>query len=552
MRCGVLLLLGLLALTSGSRAAGPRPLAHWRLDRDGRDSAAHALHAEVQGVEFSAPGRGRFENTAVFNGRGSHLRVPPTPHLQLGRDEFSVSLWLHTDAVMTDDPGDLVTLYDPTSRVGFNLSLRTNTGVTSCQPNVRQLQFGIDAGTDPKWTDVGRPGTAILAFALGVHDGQLYAGTCGNGADDVGRVYRYEAPDQWMDCGAPDQANAISALAVHNGGLYAASSKYRFAGSALTESPNVNLGGGIYRYDGGQRWIEVGGRLPETEAVGGLVVYGGRLYASSLYRPAGFFRYERDGEWTALPVPDGKRVESLGVFNGFLWATSYDGGRVYRYDGKSWQDFGQLGENTQTYSFAVYRGQLCVGTWPSGRVYRLADDDAWEDLGRLGEELEVMGMLMHNGQLYAGTLPLAEVYRYNGGQTWTRTAQLDQTPDVKYRRAWCMAQFQGRLFCSTLPSGRIFAMDAGPCVTNDRELAPGWRHVVAVRELNALHLYVDGKSVTALRPFNGEQFDLTCDAPLLIGAGRGDSFCGRMSDLRLYRAALTAEQVASLYRDSSP
>lgn len=551
MRCSFVLFLGLLALTVGARAADPSPFAHWRLEGDGRDSAAHALHAEVKGVEFSAPGHGRAELTAGFNGRGSHLLVPASPHLQLGRGEFSVSLWLHTDAAMTDEPGDLVTLYNPLSRTGFNLSLRTNTGVTSCQPNVRQLQFGIDAATAPVWTDAGRPGNAILAFALAVHNGALYAGTCGNRADDVGRVYRYEAPDRWIDCGAPDRANAISALAAYDGRLYAASSKYRFAGSALTESPNVNLGGGIYRYDGENRWTEVG-RLAETEAVGGMAVYGGRLYASSLYRPAGFFRYERDGEWTALPVPDGKRVESLGVFNGDLWATSYDGGRVYRYDGKTWQDFGQLGENTQTYSFAVHRGRLCVGTWPSGRVYRLATDNSWEDLGRLGEELEVMGMLIHNGQLYAGTLPLAEVYRYDGGQDWTRTAQLDQTPDVRYRRAWCMAQFRGRLFCSTLPSGRIFAMDAGPCVTSDRELAAGWRHIVAVRERNALRLYVDGTQVATSQPYNGEQFDLSSDAPLLIGAGMGDSFCGRMSDVRLYRAALSAEDVSALYRESAP
>ena len=167
------------------------------------------------------------------------------------------------------------------------------------------------------------------------------------------------------------------------GKLYAASSKYRFAGSALPESENANRGGGVYRYEGEKRWTEVG-RLPDTEAVGGLVVYKGRLYASSLYKPAGFFRYESDGKWTALAVPDGKRVESLGVFNGHLWATSYDGGRVYRYDGKEWKDFGQLGDNTQTYSFAVHRGRLCVGTWPSGKVFRL-NDDRWDDLGRLGE-----------------------------------------------------------------------------------------------------------------------------------------------------------------------
>src|SRR5262249_13578809 len=191
--------------------------------------------------------------------------------------------------------------------------------------------------------------------------------TASNGRQDVGRVYRHDGPGRWYDCGAPDKCNAVSALAVHQGKLYAASSKYRFAGSALEESKNENHGGGIYRHEGGTRWAEVG-RLPATEAVGGMAVFKGRLYASSLYKPAGFFRYEADGRWAALAVPDGKRVESLGVFNGYLWATSYDGGRVYRFDGTEGKDFGQLGDNTQTYSLAVHRGRLGVGTWASGRA----------------------------------------------------------------------------------------------------------------------------------------------------------------------------------------
>jgi hypothetical protein len=531
-------------------AAEPIPFARWPLAGDARDSVSGKA-AENHGVTLSTPADGGARMTALFDGRGSHLRVPFSPQWNFGRGDFAISLWLHTAKEMADGPGDLVTLYDQERRVGFNLTLRTNAGVTSCQSNARQLQFGIDAGTEPVWTDVGRPGNAILAFALAVHDGQLYAGTCGNGAEDVGHVYRFATPDQWIDCGAPDRANAISALAAYEGRLYAASSKYRFAGSALTESPNVNLGGGIYRYEGGERWTEVG-RLPDTEAVGGLVIFNGRLYASSLYKPAGFFRYERDGEWTALPVPDGKRVESLGVFNGFLWATSYDGGRVYRFDGEAWNDMGQLAENTQTYSFAVHRGQLCVGTWPSGRVYRLAADESWEDLGRLGEELEVMGMVVHNGQLYAGTLPLAEVYRYDGGQTWTRTARLDATPDVRYRRAWCMAQYQGRLFCSTLPSGRIHALDAGPCVTYDHDLSAGWRHVVAVKDAGVLRLYVDGAEVAESQSYDPARFDLQGEAPLLIGAGLGDSFCGKMSDVRLYRQALSAADVARLHESTRP
>ena len=385
-----------------------------------------------------------------------------------------------------------------------------------------------------------------MAFALAVHDGSLYAGTSANGKDDVGHVYRYDGPGQWIDCGAPDASNAISALAAYQGKLYAASSKYRFAGSALQESENPNLGGRIFRYDGDTRWTEVG-RMPETEAIGGLVVYQGRLYASSLYRPAGFFRYEADGRWTALDVPDGKRVESLGVYNGYLWATSYDGGRVYRYDGNSWRDFGQLGDNTQTYSFAIHHGRLCVGTWPSGKVFRLTADESWEDTGRLGEELEVMGMLVHNGQLYAGTLPLAEVYRYDGGQTWTKTAQLDTTPDVKIPPRVDHGPVPGPALLQHAALGaHVHSLTAGPCVTYDRELAAGWRHVAAVKQGGTLRLYVDGQSVAESAPFEPAAFDLTTDAPLLIGAGAGDNFRGSLSDVRLYGRALSNEEIRRL------
>ncbi len=532
------LLAALLAflLTDAAPADEPQLVAHWKLAGNTDDSSGKGLHATNLGVDLLSRGPDGKTPAARFDGRTSHLKVPTSPALRLGTADFTLTLWVHTAETLDDDLGDLVTLYDAKRRVGFNLSLRTNTGVTSCQPNVRQLQFGIDAGSEPKWTDEGRPGNAVFAFALAVHDGQLYVGTSANGRDDVGRVWRYDGPGRWTDCGAPDKCNAISALAVFGGRLYAGSSKYRYGGSSLAESENPHPGGKVYRYEGGSRWTEVG-RLPETEAVGGLVVYKGRLYASSLYKPAGFFRYESDGRWTALSVPDGKRVESLGVYNGFLWVTSYDGGRVYRFDGRSWADFGQLGENTQTYSFAVHRGQLCVGTWPSGRVYRRSGD-AWDDLGRLGSELEVMGMLVHNGQLYAGTLPLAEVYRYDGGQAWTRTAQLDKTPDVKYRRAWTMAQYRGRLFCSTLPSGHIHSLEAGPCVTHDHELPAGWRHVAAVKAKDRLRLYVDGKPVAESAPFDPARFDLTSDEPLKIGSGAGDFFNGSMSDVRLYRGAL--------------
>jgi outer membrane protein assembly factor BamB len=247
-----------------------------------------------------------------------------------------------------------------------------------------------------------------------------------------------------------------------------------------------------------------------------------------------------------LPA-DGRRVVSLGVFNGRLYAGSYDSCSVSRFDGKAWEVFPALETSGQTYSFEVHAGELFVGTWPNGQVFRLDRGERWVPAGRLGEEKEVMGMAVHNGKLYAGTLPLAEVYRLDEGTRWTRTGRLDMTPDVRYRRAWSMAVFDGRLFCGTLPSGRVHALEAGQSVTLDRALEPGWKHLAAVREGGRLSLFVDGtRVVSSSSTTNASPLDLTNQAPLRIGFGSHDHFRGSLSDLRLYDRAVSAAGIAAL------
>jgi hypothetical protein len=523
-------------------------IAHWKLNGDTQDASGNQLHAENHGVTFVDGGTKSDSTYASFGGRGQYLVVPHCKLLDLGNSDFSVSLWVHTEKSLDDDIGDLISKFDPVKRSGFQLSIRNNTGVTSNSPNSRQLQFGVDSGSEPTWTDLGRPGgeRSILPFSLAELQGSLFAGTCEGAKDGQGNVYRFKSSQEWEQVPVPQQANSVSAMAVFDSALYAGTAKYRLGGSALSESENPNLGGQIFRLDPtGKSWVSCG-RLPNTEGVGGMTVYKDRLYASSLYRPAGFFRYEGGENWTAMPTPNGKRTESLGVFNGYLWATGYDEGHIYRFDGESWTDMGVVGDNTQTYSFAIYEGRLCIGTWPSGKVYRLDDLNQWEDIGRLGQELEVMGMLVHNGKLYAGTLPLAEVYRYDGGQTWTRIKQLDETPNVKYRRVWTMASHQGRLACGVLPSGHVHAMTAGACTTSAKEVGTGWRHVAAVRRGNTLQTFCDGQPTGDPIDIAPKELDISNQQPLRIGAGAGDTLNGGLQDVRIYRGALTREQIRNL------
>lgn len=541
------------SLAGQDRQPGPVKVAldqglvgYWTLSGDAQDHSGEGHHAEIRGdVDFLAVGpSGKPGTAARFDGQGDFLTVPVNDSWRLGTGDFTIAAWVQATERSGDVPGDLVSWYDPQRRRGFHLTLKTQS-VTTSVANDRHLQFGIDDDRPGNWIDCGRPGQALLAFALAVHQGELYAGTCEPGSAETGHVHRYAGDGNWIDCGAPDGSNAVTSLAVFDGHLFAGTGKYRVAGSALPESENAVLGGRIFRYAGERNWIDCG-QLPNAEAIGGMVVFQGRLYASSLYRPAGFYRYEGESHWTDCGTPDGKRVVALGIHDGFLYGTSYDGGHVYRYDGESWTDCGLLGENTQTYSFAPYQGRWHVGTWPSGRVYRFEEVDRWTDVGRLGEELEVMGMLVHNGRLLAGTLPLAEVHQYDGDAGWRKLTRLDHTPDVKYRRAWTMAEHAGRVYCSTLPSGKIFSFAAGTNVMYGHPFPSGWHHAAAARNSAGLTLYLDGKPVAAAPHEPGPPMNLEVDVPLRIGMGANDSFHGELSEVRVYNRTLKDIEIRHL------
>ncbi|MEZ6071144.1 MAG: LamG-like jellyroll fold domain-containing protein [Pirellulales bacterium] len=546
--------LGCIGATSAAAAGEKALLAHWALTGtssgnagDVKDLSGGAYHLVNHGATLVSVGQDAERVEALeFDGRDDFLELPGG--LPLGSDPFTVAVWIHTDGALTDVLGDIASQFDPAARRGFHLSLLCNHGVTSSQSNYRNVHFGIDAGSEPgEWTDHGRLGDAILIYSMAVHDGQLFAGTCVADPDAAGRVFRFDG-NAWFDCGAPDRANAISSMAVCDGALYVGTGKYRLRGSSLAESEN--------RHPGGVSTVTsrtaVGSSVdvsPTSRRSNGMVVFGGRLYATSMYHPAAFFRYDGDARWTALPTPDGKRTEALGVYNGQIYATGYDEGAVYRFDGEGWEDLGVLDGATQTYGFAVHEGRLFTSEWPNARVFRLSGaDDAtvWKNTGQLGEELETMPLVVYNGKLYGGTLPNAEVYRYDGDDEWRKIARLDFTPDVRYRRVWSMAVYQGRLFAGTLPGGHVHSVEIGRNVTSDRALAPGWRHIAAVRDDDQLRLYVDGKLTGVSAPLDGEEYDLAADQPLRVGFGANDYFNGRMRDLRVYRGALAAERIAEL------
>ncbi len=517
-------------------------IGHWDLTADARDSSGRDHHGVARSVVFGTPGPPQTAGSAQFDGRESVIEIPHASGLALADGPFSVAAWVYTDAVVDDVLGDVLSKHAPADARGLNLSLISHAGMTSSQSNYRNLHFGIDAGDTPVWVDRGRPGNAVLIFALAVHDGELFAGTFETGAEETGHVYRYAGGSDWEDCGSPDGSNSVMSLASHGGALYAGTGCYDAKGSALEPSPNETPGGRVYRYLGDRNWQDCG-QLGEARTTFALTEYRGELHAMPLYLP-GIYRYGGRQSWEFCGVPGEQRSMSLGVYNGELLSAGNGRAGVWAYEGgESWRDCGRQEGVSQTYSFAIYRGELYVGTWPDGKVFRYDGGTTWHDCGRLGEEREVMALAIYNGKLYGGTLPLGQVYRYDGDEKWTLTGQLDTTPDVTYRRVWTSAVYDGQLFAGTLPSGRAHSMRAGACATHDHAFPPGWHHIAAVRNADQLQLYIDGETVA---DSGNAELDISTEAPLLLGFGQHDHFLGRMADVRLYRRALTDREIGRL------
>ena len=517
----------------GSAADGL--IGHWKLTADARDSSGQGRHAVNHGVRFLG------NEGAAFDGRGARLELPGERVPALGTGPFTISVEVHTEAKLDDALGDILSWYDPQTRNGFNFGLLNYSGVTSSQSNWRNVFFGIDAAqAGETWTDCGRPGNNWMINSLTVFDGDLYAATWEPGKDERGHVYRYAGGTEWVDCGAPSPANGLKGLAVYQGRLYVGSELYDGGGSSLPVSSNKSLGGHVYRYEGGTEWTDCG-KIADVRSISGMAVYRGKLYVGTgttgawrdTPRTRGMYRFDGIGKWTDCGCP-GLRVTHIGVHDGSLFGLSYDDGGFFRYKGdRDWERLGPVPNTTQVYSMMAYEGSLHVGTWPTGSVFRFDGPQRWENIGRLGEEKEVMAVSVYNGKFYAGTLPLGAVFRYDGQSTWTSVGQLDKTPNVRYRRAWSMAVFDGKLFCGVLPSGHVHSYEAGKAVSYDKQLQPGWRHLVAVRDSSRLRLYVDGRQAAESSEFDAEGFDLKPNRPLKIGGGQHDWFNGRMRNLRL-------------------
>src|SRR5689334_14148569 len=89
-------LLCVMSLAEPAVAAEPGLIGHWKLQGDCRDYSGNENNGVNHGVDL--------EN-GKFDGIQSFIEVPASDSLKLGKGDFSVATWIHTEKELDDIVG---------------------------------------------------------------------------------------------------------------------------------------------------------------------------------------------------------------------------------------------------------------------------------------------------------------------------------------------------------------------------------------------------------------------------------------------------------------
>lgn len=528
-------------------------------------------------MDLSGQGNhGRIHGTGAgegdFDGHGNFVEIPPNASLNFGIDDFTLCAWVWTAPDTDDVLGDILTQYEPVRRRGFNLSLKASAGGYNSHGDDRHVFFGIDDARVSPWEDCGRPSPTsnYISNSLTVFNGDLYAAiTDAVKEEDWSHVFRYRGGQTWEDYGRVGtlKVRGVGPMIVHRGHLYAATWNYDWTRVGVVQPGRPAYEADfcrVYRYAGGTRWDDCG-QPGRCRRLFGLASFRGHLYVTA---EDGRCYVHDDGQVWRECGRFPNYGHPMGVHDGKLYVGVLNPAVVWEYDGAVWKLLGnpQGSEErcNQFHAIHVYRGKLHVTTWPEGHVVRLDPQGQWTDCGRLGDALEMNGLAVYNGKFYGGSIPRSEVFRYDEGTSWTSVGRFLEPADYQFKdsREWArvtsLTVYGGKLFASMgsctsshldAPAdfrGKVYAMTAGQCVSYDRDLGPGWKHLAAVRRGGRLELYVDGAKMSESAMLDGRGLDLTNGQSLRIGFGETDYFSGRIHDVRAYRRGLDPAAIQRL------
>jgi hypothetical protein len=349
--------------------------------------------------------------------------------------------WFGVDAgslpILTDHgkPGDASVMV--CSLAAFEGALYAATWEIGPAPRGRVFRR-IDGG----WEDCGSPWDANAVTRLAVHDGALYAGVSrlrggGSGLEDSanqspgGRILRYDGGQSWVDTGGLEGADSIAGLVPFGGSLYAipmyseglfrmdAPGTWRWCGSPGRRLLALGAHAGAF-YGAGNDHAHVDSAVAMTRA--GVVVP-----AREASGGGGVFRYDGGERWTTRGLqPSTTQVYSIETYGGRMYIGTWPTGLVFRADdldaaGEArWVSVGRLGDDTEVMNLQAYNGMLYGGTLPGARLYRYDGDEQWRVVATVDDTPDVLyrraaSLVLFGGELFVGTLPSAHVHSMQAG-----------------------------------------------------------------------------------------------------------------------------------------
>jgi cysteine-rich repeat protein len=225
-----------------------------------------------------------------------------------------------------------------------------------------------------------------------------------------------------------------------------------FAGSR----PSAN----VYNQNNGA-WPDSGLETDETR-IWSLGYYSVNNYLYAGTADQNGYIYEYDGcEWKFSYDTKEKDVKAFEEYNGKIYASTGERGRVFVNDGNGWKPafdpaIKHDGEDRFGYSLKTYKGKLYYGTgWRGGTIY-VYDGSTWKISGNGNlkgtDYFEVYSLEVYDGKLYAGTGKTGQVYVLNNdGGNWQYQATLPKTQLV-----WSLKRYNGNLYAGTNPNGIIY------------------------------------------------------------------------------------------------
>ncbi|MBP1990099.1 LamG domain-containing protein [Paenibacillus eucommiae] len=546
-------------------------VAHWSFDGNSQD-AGGKHNGDLHNVQFVEGVDGRANGAAYFNGTSSVIKVRDHEDFHFADGDFSFAAWVKQEK-HAHPSGDLISKFDEHLRKGFHLTVGGNSSGYSSVSDSRTVLFGIDNAVEGKFIDCGKPREDnTLIAGLVVYKGQLYASMADALTnEDACKVYRYEGEGRWTDVGRvgkDPRTRSVQAMIVHDGELYVGTGVWDWTKMYAALCGPTRL----FRYVKDNEWEDCG-MFGKGQTTISLASYQGKIYTGDDRGQC--FSYDGKGKWEFCgQIGVGghdDRLDSMTVWRDRLYGCTHSDVWLYE-GGRTWKRISQqpLMQN-QLHKIHVHRGELLVGTWPDGKIIRYLGGEDWEDLGETGIDSdykinEVNDLMVYNGKLYAGVIPKSQVFRYDGIYNWKEMAQLvdNKDWDVYDIETWCripcFATYNGLLYSGTSTChgrasaepdenvGKVFSFEAGKCVSNDDDIGTEWTHIAAVREQNVLRLYINGELVSEKSDLGENDFNLSNDLPLLIGAGEHHYYKGAIDDLRLYNSALSQEDIQAILK----